>query len=113
MTVPPEWFPSARTGDARALGNGQVFFLVKNDDNNITVLSDTNLSDDDIVKGSRLVQHGPERPQGETLFDKLRGDHQTLPEPTPIKQIEIEPTPEKPKPNINPDQTFSMLAGLR
>jgi len=99
MPVPTEWFPGARTGDARALSNGQVFFLVKNDDN-ITVLSDTALSDDDIVKGSRLIQQGPERPQGETLFDKLRGDHQTLlePTPTPVKQIELEPLPvEQPK----------------
>lgn len=101
MPVPPEWFPGARTGDARALGIGQIFFLVKNDDS-ITVLSDTALSDDDIVKGSRLIQQGP---QGETLFDKLRGDHQTLPEPnpTPVKQIELEPFEQPKQAGLHPD----------
>jgi hypothetical protein len=42
-------------------------------------------------------------PQGETLFDKLRGDHQTLPEPNPIKQIELEPFEQPKQAGLRPD----------
>jgi hypothetical protein len=93
---PIEWFRYARTDDVFVVQKtGNLFFTVRDPDRNICLcLSDTPLTDDDIIS-SRLVQQGPEPPQGPTLFDKLRDDNHSAPEPplNPTTPLEIEPLP--------------------
>jgi hypothetical protein len=103
LNVPKNFFPTTRTGDAFVTNDRSIFFIVTNNED-LTILSDAPMSEEQLARGARRLQQGPEPPNHEaTIFDKLRGDNEHPPEAPSPKPEQIEIEPHSPVDPTNPD----------